>query len=87
MIRKLQEETKPILGHFAATEARKQPCINFASSCSSEMPICSSVVALMALSLSPPLMKIVCFCSTGFIFFYYEVDVISYKVVISFASG
>ena len=77
----------PILGHIAATKACKQPCINFASSCSSEMSICSSVVALMALSLSLPLMKIVCFCSTGFILFYYEVGVISYKVVISFASG
>ena len=34
--------------------------------CSSDMSICSSLVALMALSFSPPLMKIVCFCSTGF---------------------
>ena len=30
---------KNILGHFAATEACKQPCINFVSSCSSEMSI------------------------------------------------
>ena len=55
---------KIALGHFAATEASKQPCINFASSCCSEMSICSSLVVLMALSFSPPLMKIVCFCST-----------------------
>ena len=52
---------KSVLGHFAATEACKQPCMIFASSCSSEMSICTSVVALMALSLNPPLMKIVCF--------------------------
>ena len=57
---------KNVLGHFAATEACKQHCINFASSCSSEISICSSLVALMALSFSPPLMKIVCFCSIGF---------------------
>ena len=49
---------KSVLGHFAATEACKQPCINVSSSCSSEMSICSSLVALMALSFSPPLMKI-----------------------------
>ena len=30
------------------------------------MSICSSLVALMALSFSSPLMKIVCFCSIGF---------------------
>ena len=53
----------------------------FAFSRSSEMSICSSLVALMALSLSPPLMKIECFCSTV------GVHVISYKVVLSFASG
>ena len=55
---------KSILGHVAATEA----CITlvFLFSRSSEMPICSSLVALMTLSFSPPLMKIVCFCSTGF---------------------
>ena len=57
---------KSILGYFAATEVCKQPCINFASLCSSEVSICSSLVALMALSFSPPLVKIVCFCSTGF---------------------
>ena len=57
---------KNVLGHFAATEVCKQPCINFASSCSSEMSICSSLVAVMALSFSSPLMKIVCFSSTGF---------------------
>ena len=33
----------------------------FAFSRSSVMSICSSLVALMALSFSPPLMKIVCF--------------------------
>ena len=38
----------------------------FASSCSSEMSISSSLAALMALSFSPPLMRIVCFCYTGF---------------------
>ena len=57
---------KNVLGHFAATEECKQPCINFASWCSSEMSICSSLVALIALSYSPPLIKIVCFCLTGF---------------------
>ena len=31
-----------------------------------DVHICSSLVALMALSFSPPLMKSVCFCSTGF---------------------
>ena len=41
----------------------------------------------MAMSCSPPLLKIVCFCSTSFIRFYYEVGVISYKVDLSFASG
>ena len=55
-----------VLGHFAATEAYKQSCIYFASSCSSEMAICSFLVALKALSFSPSLMTIVCFCSTGF---------------------
>ena len=54
-------------------------CLVFAFSRSSEMSICSSLVALMALSFSPPLMKIICFCSTD--------SVISYKVVLSFASG
>ena len=54
-------------------------CLVFAFFCSSEMSICSSLFALMALSFSPPLMKILCFCST--------VGVISYKVVLSFASG
>ena len=34
-------------------------CLVFAFSRSSEMSICSSLVALMALSFSPPLMKIV----------------------------
>ena len=58
--------TKNVLGHFAATEVCKQPCINFSSSCSSEMSICSSLVAVMALSFSSPLMKIICFSSTGF---------------------
>ena len=72
---------KSVLGHFAATEA----CIRlvFAFSRSSEMSISSSLVALMALSFSPPLMKIVCFCSTGF----YQCLCNSYKVVLSFASG
>ena len=54
---------KSVLGHFAATEACIRPCVRFRSS---EMSICSSLVALMALSFSPPLMKMVCFCSTGF---------------------
>ena len=54
---------KSVLGHFAATEACIRPCVRFRSS---EMSICSSLVALMALSFSPPLMEIVCFCSTGF---------------------
>ena len=79
---------KYVLGHVAATGACKQPCINFASSCSSEMSICSSLVSLVALSLSPPLMKIVCFyIQLVLIRFYYEGGVISYKVVLSFASG
>ena len=55
---------KSVLGHFAATEACIRPCVHFPRS--SEMSICSSLIALMALSFSPPLMKIVCFCSTGF---------------------
>ena len=41
-------------------------CTVFTFSRSSEMSICSSLAALMALFFSPPLMKIVCFCSTGF---------------------
>ena len=40
--------------------------IVFSFSRSSEMSICSSLVALMALSFNPPLMNIVCFYSTGF---------------------
>ena len=55
---------KSVLGHFAATEACIRPCVRFLSS--SEMSLCSSLVALMDLSFSPPLMKIVCFCTTGF---------------------
>ena len=55
---------KYVFGYFAATEACNS--LVFAFSRSSEMSICSSLVALMALSFSPPLMKIVCFCSTGF---------------------
>ena len=55
---------KSVLGHFAAIEACIQSCVRFSRM--SEMSICSSLVALMALSFSPPLMKIVCFCSTGF---------------------
>ena len=54
---------KSILRHFAATEVCTS--LVFASSRSSEMSICSSLVTLMALSFSTPLMKIVCFCSTG----------------------
>ena len=54
---------KSVLGHFAATEACIRPCVRFRSS---EMSICSSLGALMALSFSLPLMKIVCFCSSGF---------------------
>ena len=50
---------KSVLGHFAAIEACIRPCVRFLS-------ICSSLVALMALSFSPPMMKIVCFCSTSF---------------------
>ena len=53
-----------VLRHIAATEACDS--LVFASSRSSEMYICSSLVALMVLSFSPPLMKIVSFCSTGF---------------------
>ena len=55
---------KYVLGYFAATEACNS--LVFASSRNSEMSICSSLVALMALSFSPPLMKTVCLCSTGF---------------------
>ena len=54
---------KYILGYFAATEACNS--LVFASSRSSEMSKCSSLVAFMVLSFSPPLMKTVCFCSTG----------------------
>ena len=61
MTRKL----KSVLGHFVATEACIRPCVRFLSR-SSEMPKCSYLVTLMALSFSPPLMKIVCFYSTGF---------------------
>ena len=56
---------KSVLGHFAATEACKQPCIRFP-------PVALRCLyahfwsLLMALSFSPPLMKSVCFCSTGF---------------------
>ena len=60
----MMRKRKSVLGHFAATEALNS--LVFASSCSSEMSICSSLVVLMALSFSPPLMKSVCFCSTGF---------------------
>ena len=52
-----------VLRHFAANETSNSPV--FASSLSSEMSICSSLVALMALSFSTQLIKIVCFCSTG----------------------
>ena len=52
-----------VLRHFAANETSNSPV--FASSRSSEMSICPSLVALMALSFSTQLMKIVCFCSTG----------------------
>ena len=45
---------KSVLGHFAATEACIRPCVRFLSS--SEMSICSSLVSLMALSFSPPMM-------------------------------
>ena len=47
------------------------------------MSICSSLVALMALSFSPPLMKIYVSVQLAFI----SVGVISYKVILSFASG
>ena len=58
---------KNILGYFAATEACNSRV--FASSRSSEMSKCSSLVDFMGLSLSPPLMKTVCFCSTGLYLF------------------
>ena len=52
-----------VLGYFAATEACNS--LIFDSSRSSEMSICSFVVALIDLSFSPPLKKTVCFFSTG----------------------
>ena len=59
-----KRKRKCVFGYFAATEACNS--LVFASSRSSEMSIlCSSLIALMALSFSPPLMKSVCFCSTG----------------------
>ena len=62
---KLQYE-KEILYLDILQQLRHVYGLVFATSRSSEMSICSSLVALMALSFSPPLMKIVCFCSTGF---------------------
>ena len=55
----------------------------FAFSRSSEMSIWSSLVALMALSFSPPLMNLYVSSQLAFI----SVGVISYKVALSFASG
>ena len=55
----------------------------FTFSRSSEMSICSSLVALMALSFSPSLMKNVCFCSTGF----YQCRCNKLQGCPSFASG
>ena len=57
-----------------------------ASSCSSDISTSPSLVALVELSFSPPLIKIVCFCLIDFSSFNFEVDVISYKGVLSFAS-
>ena len=54
---------KYILGYFAATEACDSRV--FASSSSYEMSKCLSLVAFVVLSFNPPLMKTVCFCSTG----------------------
>ena len=59
----IKRKRKHELRYFAATEACNS--LVFASSQSSKMSICSSLVALIALSFSPPLMKTVCFCSTG----------------------
>ena len=65
MMRKSQEE-KQYMSWGILQQLRHVYGLVFVFYRSSEMSICSSLVALMALSFSPPLMKIVCFYSTGF---------------------
>ena len=65
IMRKLQEEKENLYWDILQ-QLRHVYGLVFAFSRSSEMSICLSLVALMALSFSPPLMKIVCFCTIGY---------------------